>query len=54
MQPESGTPTMTATTNDRDILPDNIKPVHYDLTIKPDFKDFTFKGRVVIEYYNLL
>lgn len=32
---------------DRDILPDNFKPHHYDLLIAHlDFKEWTFKGVV--------
>lgn len=33
---------------DRDVLPTNIAPVHYDVTITPDMEAFTFEGRVVI------
>ncbi len=28
------------------ILPDNVRPVHYDLTLTPNFDDFTFDGSV--------
>uniref|UniRef100_A0A6G1SDN0 Aminopeptidase n=1 Tax=Aceria tosichella TaxID=561515 RepID=A0A6G1SDN0_9ACAR len=31
-------------------LPTNIKPVHYDLHLKPNFEDFTFTGKVAITY----
>lgn len=32
---------------DRDILPDNIKPFHYTLSIRDlDFKNWTYKGTV--------
>ena len=34
----------------REILPANVKPVHYDLTLEPDFEKFTYEGTVVIEY----
>lgn len=34
----------------REVLPTNVKPVHYDLTLDPDFEKFTFDGTVVIEY----
>lgn len=34
----------------REILPANVKPVHYDLTLEPDFEKFTYDGTVVIEY----
>lgn len=37
-------------TKGREVLPTNVKPVHYDLTLEPDFEKFTFEGRVVIEY----
>lgn len=34
----------------REILPTNVKPLHYDLTLEPDFEKFTYEGKVVIEY----
>ena len=34
----------------REVLPTNVKPVHYDLTLDPDFEKFTYDGTVVIEY----
>lgn len=34
----------------REVLPTNVKPVHYDLTLEPNFEDFTYEGKVVIEY----
>lgn len=36
-------------TNGREVLPTNVKPLHYDLTLEPNFKDFTFEGTVAIE-----
>jgi aminopeptidase 2 len=33
----------------REILPGNVIPKHYDLTLEPDFKNFTFKGTVIID-----
>jgi len=30
-------------------LPTNVKPLHYDLTLEPDFNNFTFDGKVEIE-----
>jgi aminopeptidase 2 len=33
----------------REILPANVKPIHYDLTLTPDFKTFKFDGAVEIE-----
>ena len=30
------------------ILPDHVRPVHYDLTLTPNFDDFTFDGEVDI------
>ncbi len=35
---------------DRDVLPINVKPIHYDLKITPNMKAFTFEGRVLIRY----
>lgn len=34
----------------RVLLPKNVKPLHYDLTLEPDFENFTYEGTVVIEY----
>jgi aminopeptidase 2 len=37
----------------REILPANVKPLHYDLTLEPDFDKFTYEGTVVIEYVDI-
>lgn len=37
-------------TKGREVLPTNVKPIHYDLTLEPDFEKFSFEGKVVIEY----
>lgn len=37
-------------TRGRVLLPNNVKPLHYDLTLEPDFEKFTYEGTVVIEY----
>jgi len=34
----------------REILPANVKPQNYHLTLEPDLETFTFEGTVVIEY----
>lgn len=34
----------------REVLPSNVKPLHYDLTLKPNFKDFTFDGQLKIDF----
>ncbi|EEH18147.2 hypothetical protein PABG_00710 [Paracoccidioides brasiliensis Pb03] len=34
---------------DRQVLPTNVKPLHYDLTLEPDFNNFTFEGTVIID-----
>ena len=34
----------------REILPTNVKPLHYDLTLEPDLEKFTYRGTVLIEY----
>ena len=34
----------------REVLPTNVKPVHYDLTLEPDFEKFNYDGTVIIEY----
>lgn len=36
-------------THAREVLPDNVKPIHYNLTLEPDFDKFTYDGTVVIE-----
>lgn len=37
-------------TQAREVLPTNVKPLHYDLTLEPDFEKFTYDGSVTIEY----
>jgi len=36
-------------TKGREVLPANVKPVHYDLTLEPDFANFTYQGTVTID-----
>jgi aminopeptidase 2 len=36
-------------TKGREILPANVIPRHYDLTLEPDFKNLTYDGHVVID-----
>ncbi|OJJ44518.1 hypothetical protein ASPZODRAFT_70994 [Penicilliopsis zonata CBS 506.65] len=33
----------------REVLPTNVKPVHYDLTLEPDLVKFTYDGTVIID-----
>jgi aminopeptidase 2 len=33
----------------REILPQNVKPVHYDVTLEPNFETFKYEGTVVID-----
>ncbi|KAL8942055.1 MAG: hypothetical protein Q9216_001867, partial [Gyalolechia sp. 2 TL-2023] len=35
--------------NGREVLPTNVKPLHYDLTLEPDFEKFSYEGKVVID-----
>lgn len=35
---------------EREVLPTNVKPLHYSLTLEPNFDKFTYEGVVVIEY----
>ena len=32
----------------REVLPKNVKPLHYDLTLEPNFETFEYEGKVVI------
>ncbi|CAF9915598.1 Aminopeptidase 2 mitochondrial [Imshaugia aleurites] len=34
---------------DREVLPTNVKPLHYDLTLEPNFEKFSYEGTVVID-----
>ena len=34
----------------REVLPKNVKPLHYDLTLEPNFEVFSYEGKVAIEY----
>ncbi|KAL8690648.1 MAG: hypothetical protein Q9224_004361, partial [Gallowayella concinna] len=33
----------------REVLPSNVKPIHYRLTLEPNFEKFTYEGEVVID-----
>lgn len=33
----------------RELLPTNVRPLHYNLTLEPDLEKFTFDGEVTIE-----
>ncbi|KAK9450084.1 peptidase family M1-domain-containing protein [Limtongia smithiae] len=37
-----------STSGEREILPQNVKPLHYDLSLEPDFSKFTFDGVVTV------
>lgn len=39
----------SSTTHGREILPANVVPKHYDLTLEPDFKTFKYAGHVIID-----
>lgn len=43
-------PSGSTTVPGREVLPTNVKPLHYDLTLEPDFEKFTYEGTVIIEY----
>jgi aminopeptidase 2 len=36
-------------TKGREILPANVIPKHYDLTVEPDFNKLTYEGSVIID-----
>ena len=40
---------MTSQPIDREVLPTNVTPLHYDLSFEPDFKNFTFEGSANIK-----
>ncbi|OCL08274.1 hypothetical protein AOQ84DRAFT_222052 [Glonium stellatum] len=33
----------------REVLPKNVKPIHYDLTLEPNLETFEYEGKVVID-----
>ena len=37
-------------TSGREILPANVKALHYHLTLEPNLETFEYDGQVVIEY----
>ncbi|KAL2315794.1 Aminopeptidase [Schizosaccharomyces pombe] len=43
-------PKSTSTEDDknRNLLPKNVKPIHYDLSLYPDLETFTYGGKVVV------
>ena len=45
----SDTPGTAATTQGRVVLPTNVVPKHYDVSLEPDFDKFTFEGKVTID-----
>lgn len=43
--------TTSTTAVEREVLPTNVKPLHYDLTLEPLFDSFTFNGEVAIKLH---
>ncbi|EAW10369.1 M1 family metallopeptidase [Aspergillus clavatus NRRL 1] len=39
----------TNVTHGREVLPTNVTPVHYDLTLEPNFETFKYDGTVIID-----
>lgn len=37
-------------TQGREVLPKNVKPLHYHVTMEPDLEKLTYEGKVVIEW----
>ncbi len=37
----------------REILPDNVKPLHYDVHLTPNLETFEFKGVIAVRYPRL-
>ena len=50
MPPSISSNAQPAVGADEHRLPLNVKPVHYDLTVRTDLEKLTFDGSVVIEY----
>lgn len=46
----TGSLSRNTTNHNRQVLPTNIKPSRYDLTLEPHFDTFKFTGEVVIDY----
>ncbi|SCU86799.1 LAMI_0D03642g1_1 [Lachancea mirantina] len=40
---------MSSSAPEREILPQNVSPLHYDVTLEPDFTTFKFQGNVKID-----
>lgn len=40
---------MCTSTPQREVLPTNVKPLRYELSLEPDFSDFTFLGQLAID-----
>lgn len=45
----SDKPGSAANSQGRIVLPTNVVPKHYDVTLEPDFDKFTFEGRLVLD-----
>jgi aminopeptidase 2 len=46
---EGSDPTATNIKQPRQILPADVKPLHYHVTLEPNLKTFEYDGEVVIE-----
>lgn len=40
---------LAQTKHERQVLPDNVKPLHYDLELTPDLETFVYTGRVKVK-----
>ena len=40
---------VTAVADGREVLPTNVKPTHYEISLNPDLEKFTYTGLVRIE-----
>lgn len=43
------TPASMVVSHGREVLPTNVRPTHYDLSLEPDLEAFTYTGSVVID-----
>ena len=53
-QSDEHIPASMDVTEGREVLPKHVRPLHYDVTLEPDFENFSYEGTVKIEYVTLV